>query len=162
MNAVLATFVISAALGAEPAPKWQSDYGVALKSARYNHRPLLIVLENANDPAKSIEQVQYNKDSSQVKLLNTYSLCRIDVSTEYGQRVAKAFKATQFPYTVITNTGASRIKYRKAGQFTGDQWNAALVAHKSYARTNNVSKTNSSSRSSGTYSTRSRGRFCPT
>ena len=66
-------------------------------------------------------------DGEQAELLKSYRLCRVDVSTEYGKKVAEAFGATQFPHTaIIDKTGAS-VLFKKSGQIAGDQWQSTLT-----------------------------------
>ena len=109
-------------------PEWLADYGVALERTKATGKPLLIVLENGEQPAQSLP-VSYTTESTQRELLSRYQLCRVDVTTAYGQAVAKAFEATAFPYTaVIDKTGNYRI-FKQSGTMQPENWVATLTRH---------------------------------
>ncbi len=75
---------------------WQADYGKALAATKNDQRPLLVVLDNPADPAATFDAKLLAAEGEQADLLKSYRLCRVDVSTEYGQKVAEAFGAKQF------------------------------------------------------------------
>jgi hypothetical protein len=107
--------------------KWQADYGKALAATRSDQRPLLVVLDNPADPNAAFDAKLLAAEGEQGQVLKSYRLCRVDVSTEYGQKVAQAFNATQFPHTaIIDKTGAS-VLFKKAGQMPGDEWHTTLA-----------------------------------
>jgi hypothetical protein len=103
--------------------KWEADYGKALAATRADDRPLLVVLQV---PGES----QVADDSEQAKLLGDYQLCRIDASTEYGQRVAEAFKAESLPYMAIIDKTGSVVLFHKEGQLSEEEWQSTLAAHR--------------------------------
>jgi hypothetical protein len=106
---------------------WQADYGKALAATRSDQRPLLVVLDNPADPAATFDAKLIAADGQQAELLKSYRLCRVDVSTEYGQKVAEAFGAKQFPHTaIIDKTGAS-VLFKQSGPIAGDQWQSTLT-----------------------------------
>jgi len=106
---------------------WQADYGKALAATKSDQRPLLVVLDNPADPAATFDAKLLAADGQQAELLKSYRLCRVDVSTEYGQKVAEAFGAKQFPHTaIIDKTGAS-VLFKQSGQIAGDQWQSTLT-----------------------------------
>jgi hypothetical protein len=57
-------------------------------------------------------------------------LCRVDVTTDYGKRVADAFKVKQCPFTAIIDKTGQKIIYRKSGQLDDSEWVTALDTHK--------------------------------
>ena len=59
-------------------------------------------------------------EGEQAKLLGAYELCHVDVSTEYGKQVAKAFGATQFPHTAIIDRTGAVVLFKKPGQIADD------------------------------------------
>ncbi len=144
---VLAVFA-STARSAE----WSNDYATSLEAARQNRRPLLVLLEKPTAPDAQITQVSATADAAGSALLEPFELCRIDVTTPMGEKLAEAFRATEFPYVAITDKAVRRIVYRKAGQFTDLDWAATLVSYADGAAP--VVETTSSS------STRSRGGIC--
>jgi hypothetical protein len=163
MNGILASLTIAAAtLGAAPdAPNWISDYGQALQSAQSAQRPLLVVLEKPMEPQSRIEQASFASDPVQAELLSPYLLCRVDVTTPYGSKVAAAFGATEFPQTVITDKSASKIIFRKAGRLTNSEWTSTLISHKDGQRSWTSYTGNTSAGTSSSFSTgRSRGPIC--
>ncbi len=106
---------------------WQADYGKALAATRSDQRPLLIVLDNPADPKASIEPKLLSSENEQGKLLKSFQLCHVDVTTEYGKRVAAAFKATQFPHTAIIDKTGTTVLYKKPGQIAADEWQTTLA-----------------------------------
>ncbi len=107
--------------------KWQADYGKALAATRSDQRPLLVVLDNPADPQAALDGKLLAADGEQAELLKSYRLCRVDVSTEYGQKVAEAFGATQFPHTAIIDKTGSTVLFKKPGQIAGDEWQSTLT-----------------------------------
>lgn len=115
-------------LSASPveAAKWLDQYGAALQQTQAEAVPLLVVLEM---PTTRLQQVSLVTDSAEDALLKPYKLCKIDVSTEYGAKVAAAFAVQSFPHTVIIDKTASKQIYRKTGQFSKDEWTATLLKY---------------------------------
>lgn len=136
MTKGLATFLATLTLLAATASanEWMSDYGAALKAARAEGKPLVVVIENPADRAVRFEEVSLTPQQSSSQLLARYKLCRVDASTTYGQAVAKAFRATSLPLTsIIDKTGSVQI-FVKQGPLSTDEWRAALATHQSGAR----------------------------
>lgn len=134
MVTVLSLVVGGLLAGGEYRPEWLSDYGVALRQTQAEGKPLLIVLDDPADAARHVEQISYTEDRAQTELLRHYKLCRVDVSTEYGQKVAEAFGARQFPYTAIIDTEGEVQIFRKAGRFVDDEWTATLARYRNGQR----------------------------
>ena len=95
-----ATLAVGFLAGAPQAPQWEASYGKALKATREADAPLLVVLDKPNteearlEPELLSEDVDRGKDT---KLLRPYRLCHVDVTTRYGRRVARAFRACFVP-----------------------------------------------------------------
>lgn len=104
---------------------WSTDYGQAKKVAKEVRQPMLIVME---DPAKPEDTFDESKLTSAVEKgkLDKYLLCKVDVSTAYGKKVADAFQAKDFPYAAITDKTASYIAFRGAGQMSQNEWKKAI------------------------------------
>lgn len=128
---IISALAISSAVAASKPAQWQADYGKALAATRADDRPLLVVLDIPNNPNKAAEDDQLKTDGDQGQLLAKYQLCHIDASTEYGERVAKVFKADKFPFTAIIDKTGSIVLHKKAGQLTDEEWNETLAAYKS-------------------------------
>jgi len=110
--------------------RWVDDYGAALRQARFQRLPLLVVIEDPSDSNRRIEQIRFAVNQTETDLLSNYKLCRVDVRTPYGQEVAKVFHAKQLPHTsIIDNTGSVQI-FVKSGSFATDEWTTALATHK--------------------------------
>ena len=105
---------------------WQADYGKALAATRNDHPPLLIVLDVPSDPKLAADSQQLETNGEQADLLGAYQRCRIDVSTEYGKKVAKLFGATEFPCTAVIDKTGSVVLCKKTGQLTEEQWRNIL------------------------------------
>ena len=115
--------------------KWQADYGKALAATRNDQRPLLVVLDNPADPAASLEPALLEAKGDQAELLKPYRLCRVDVSTEYGKKVAEVFGATQFPHTTIIDKTGKIVLFKKPGQIAGTEWETTLEKFEKGERT---------------------------
>lgn len=128
---VLSTVVLSSAVASTQPIEWQQDYGKALAATRADERPLLVVLEMPSDPKTAAEEEQLSAEGDQADLLSAYQLCRIDASTEYGQRVAEVFKAKKFPFTAVIDKTGSVVLCKKRGQLSDAEWNQVLSTYKS-------------------------------
>lgn len=112
------------------APQWIGDYGIALEQTALDSKPLLIVIDDPKVAEGRIEQVSYVSDAAQAQLLANYTLCHVDATTPYGQKVAEAFDAPGLPFTAIIDKTGSRQIYRNAGTYTPEQWSATLTTHR--------------------------------
>jgi hypothetical protein len=106
---------------------WQADYGKALQATRSDQRPLLVVLDNPADPAASVEPQLLDAQGDQAELLKPYRLCRVDVTTDYGKKVAASFGAKQFPHTTIIDKTGKVVLFKQAGKIADDQWRNTLA-----------------------------------
>lgn len=131
MQALLLSLAIGAtAAGASPAESnWTTDYGKALKEARTAGKPLMVVLEDSQTSEQSREVAELTKSEESAKTLAKYHLCKVDVSTSEGKQVAKAFGATEFPYTAVTDVEAQHIVYRLPGRQTGRELTGKLASN---------------------------------
>lgn len=133
MLANLTTVVAALALSSAPqAPHWEADYGKALEQTRLDSRPLLIVLDNPAEEGKQLAPALTGKD--QAELLAAYDLCRVNVTTEYGKKVAEAFKAKQFPYVAIIDKSGAVILHKQSGVVSSEAWEATLTKYKAGER----------------------------
>lgn len=118
------------ALTAIPKPlPWQADYGKALSAARNDQQPLLVVLDVPGNPKTKVDKKLAVEGQAQAELLKAYQRCHVDVTTEYGKKVAKAFGATQFPFTAIIDKTGSTILCKKLGQLSDREWNETLATY---------------------------------
>ena len=121
--------------GATPSDvRWLDNYGVGLEVAKASGQPLLVILDNPAQPGQTMRQVSQRTDSTQRVLLGHYTLCHVDVSTRYGRRVARAFRATEFPYTTIIDKTSTAILYRKTGVLDDRQWITTLANYRTGTR----------------------------
>ena len=124
--AIIALVAIVPAGGSE----WRSNYGKALTAAKSAGRPLLVVLDIPGGVETRFTHARLDiDDDTETALLDLYELCRVDVSTEYGKKVAKAFGVTSFPHTVITDRAIKNIIFRKSGGFTDQEWVSTLLSY---------------------------------
>lgn len=174
MVSYLATATIAASLlaAASETPQWESDYGKALAATRADDRPLLVVLDYpakvaAEETAASIQQVSLaNKEAAEpdAELLKPYRLCHIDVSSDYGKRVAEAFHASSFPYTAIIDKTGSVIIYAKSGTLSEKEWSTTLTSYKTGDRTETMVMTSRANTSNVIFSKPSQvpaSSYCP-
>ena len=113
---------------------WESDYGRALAATREaRQRPLLVVIDMPADAQHRIEPVRLIKEKSvnqDAGLLAAYELCHVDASTEYGQKVAEAFKTKAFPHVAIIDKTGRKIIHTAGGPLTDAKWKALLTNYK--------------------------------
>jgi len=130
---VTATLAIGVLAAAPKAPQWETSYGKALEETRAGQDPLLVVLDKPNSKEARIEPALLSEDkatTSSSKLLKPYRLCHVDVTTEYGQKVAKVFKAKEFPHVAIIDKTGSLVIFKKTGQIDSAEWQKILTSHK--------------------------------
>jgi hypothetical protein len=124
-----ATLAISL-LTSTPQPlEWQADYGKALAATRSGDQPLLVILDKPGSTDSQVDPALLSQgtiEGQDFELLRPYHLCHVDASTEYGQEVAKAFKAGSFPYTAVIDKTGSVIIFSKAGKMASDDWQQML------------------------------------
>ncbi len=113
--------------------KWLSDYGVALKAAREQGRPLLIVIDRPGDAVGRISQISHS-EAGPADDLKHYVLCRVDADTAYGKAVVKAFEAASLPHTAIIDKAGEYILFAKAGQFSSQEWTTTLAKYRTGVR----------------------------
>src|SRR5688572_28686639 len=107
-----ATVALAASfLAASPqAPAWKASYGKALQATKENDQPLLVVLDRPNSENARVEPKLLSEgsvESESADQLKKYQLCHVDVTSDYGKKVAKAFRATSFPHVaIIDKTGS--------------------------------------------------------
>jgi hypothetical protein len=139
MISFLATATLAVGLLAatpEP-PRWESDYGKALSATRAGNSPLLVVLDEPTSQDARIEPALLSEDSVRGKefnLLKPYRLCHVDVTTKYGQKVAKAFGANRFPHVAIIDKSGSLLIFNRSGKINATEWEQALTEHKNGER----------------------------
>ncbi|MEK6233863.1 MAG: hypothetical protein N2C14_04045, partial [Planctomycetales bacterium] len=108
-----------------------ASYGEALKQTRSQQVPLLIVLDDPASEEDRLEQIQtMSDDPSHAKLLGNYKLCRVNVSTDYGKKVAGAFQVAKFPHTVVIDRTGTWQLFKKTGRISTQEWVATLETHK--------------------------------
>ena len=130
----IATMAITMAATAPKAPQWEHSYGKALEATRAGQDPLLVVLDKPGSDDARIEPALLSADDpsgDNSKLLGPYRLCHVDVTTDYGQKVAKAFHAKDFPHVAIIDKTGSVVIFKKTGQIKQEEWKQILASHKS-------------------------------
>ena len=80
-----------------------------------------MVLDDSTDPKGQLRDMRTLNDKHKT-LLGKYALCRVDVSSSYGEQIAEAFHAKKFPCTIVTDGSAKQIVYRRVGNFAANDW----------------------------------------
>jgi hypothetical protein len=106
---------------------WQADYGQALTATKNDQRPLLVVLDSQADPKTAVESKLLAPEGEKAQVLKAYHVCRVDVASDYGKKVAQAFGAKQFPYTAIIDKTGSKVLFQKPGQMAAQDFHATLA-----------------------------------
>src|SRR6476660_10646929 len=132
-----ATLAIGLLAASPKAPEWETSYGKALEETRSGQDPLLVVLDKPSSKDARIAPALLSEEkatSDTSKLLKPYRLCHVDVTTEYGQKVAKVFNAKEFPHVAIIDKTGSMVIYKKTGQIDSAEWQKILNANKAGER----------------------------
>jgi hypothetical protein len=114
-------------------PAWNSSYADAYHAGRAARRPVLVVIEkpaDANYPVNQASFAQTRVSPEEFALLANYELCHVDATTEAGQKIAKSFGATQFPYVAITDKNVEVLLVQHTGAMSRQQWLATLANHR--------------------------------
>ena len=130
MQCGAAVLLLVLGVGADTDLKWGDNYGEVKRIAAQKKMPVVLLLEDPSKPSTSFTEKELASNPEQVRLLQNYQLCRIDVTSNYGKSVAKSFKATSFPYTIMLDRSASYITLRKGEKMTPNQWASTLLANK--------------------------------
>lgn len=125
----LATFTVALGMVAASAdvPQWHNDYGKALSATRAENRPLLVVIDSTATQEQQVDKALLEEQGE--SKLASYELCHVDAATEYGQKVAKAFKAEKFPYVAIIDKEGEVILHSQSGKVTEASWKSMLEKH---------------------------------
>jgi hypothetical protein len=132
--------VAAPAAEADSAKVWHADYGVALAETKQDGHPLLVVFEKPGDEQQRLEPSLLSAESGAFPL-DSYALCRIDVSTEYGKEVAEGFKVKDFPHVAIIDKSGSVILRRVSGDISKAEWKDVLKKHADGLRATAVTQT---------------------
>jgi hypothetical protein len=128
-----ATLAVGLLAATPQAPQWKASYGKALEATRENDQPLLVVLDKPDSASARVEPALLSEgevSGKPVELLKSYELCHVDVTTDYGQKVAKAFHVSTFPHVAIIDKTGSVIIYRKSGSIGAAEWQEILNRHR--------------------------------
>jgi hypothetical protein len=106
---------------------WAPNYTEALKLAREQDKPLLLVVDNPLEPKFRTEHARRSPDAMQSKLLGDYGRCHVDVTTDHGKQVARIFGVSRFPFVAIIDASTSRVLYRNTGKMSMAEWVARLA-----------------------------------
>jgi len=107
---------------------WMENYEQSLKFASGVSRPLLVVFDRSGTQLHPVSFVHDNEvESSKMELLEKYVVCRIDVDTEYGDRIAGAFEVSEFPHALIIDSKDKRILHQKKGKLSDREWTTMLT-----------------------------------
>ena len=132
-----ATLAIGLLAASPKAPEWETNYGKALEETRSGQDPLLVVLDKPSSKDARIAPALLSEEkatSDTSKLLKPYRLCHVDVTTEYGKKVAEVFHAKEFPHVAIIDKTGSMVIFKKTGQIDSAEWQKILTNNKAGER----------------------------
>jgi hypothetical protein len=161
-----ATLAVGLLAATPKSPEWEPSYGKALQATRAANGPLLVVLEKPTSEEARVEPqllCEGAVSGKEARLLRPYRLCRVDVTTKYGRKVASAFRAKNFPHVAIIDKTGSLVLFRKSGKIDASEWERALTRHKTGERTAARAISHMSYRPSEPmiYSNPTSGSYCP-
>lgn len=128
-----ATLAVGLLASTPQAPQWQESYGKALQATREGSQPLLVVLDKPNSESARVEPALLSEGSISGQpsdALKPYQLCHVDVTSEYGKKVADVFHATTFPHVAIIDKTGSVIIHRQTGKIDAAGWEKMLTQYK--------------------------------
>ena len=160
----IATLALSALAAAPQSHQWESSYGKALEATRAADEPLLVVLDKPKSEDARLAPQMLSDDvagESETNLLRPYQLCHVDVTTNYGRKVAKAFGATSFPHVAIIDKSGSTVIFSKSGKIRAEEWERILTRHRTGERSLAKSVSRTSYKPSGSMSTDVLRPSCP-
>ncbi len=121
--ATIGFWMFSQVLAVSAVPTWSTDYGDAVKLARSSHRPLVVVLEDPTRPGGQAGAL----DTARLRLaLRSYSVCRVDVTTNEGTELKQQLNATALPYMIVSDETGQSIAVRAAGDVSAETFLALL------------------------------------
>ena len=137
--------------------RWTSNYTEALNQTQDSTKPLLVVIDNPSEPELRADHARKKPSEKQAELLDSYELCRVDITTEHGKQVAEAFGVQQFPFMAIIDKTGAGVLYQNSGKMDTDEWGAKLAAYKAgeMPGTRTVSNTKVASKRTSTSRSRS-------
>ncbi|QDV72550.1 hypothetical protein [Botrimarina mediterranea] len=145
---MLSIWMFVAAVAAPTAPAestdaWHANYSEAVAETKQEEQPLLVVFDKPGDESAELDPSLLSAESGAFPL-DSYALCHIDATTDYGKQVAEGFKVTEFPHVAIIDKSGSVVLRRVSGDVTQSEWTKVLKEHKngdrSTAVTHSVSK----------------------
>jgi hypothetical protein len=162
-----ATLAVGLLATTPQAPVWQTSYGKALQATRQGNQPLLVVLDKPTSEDARVEPSLLSEGSiggKTVDALKPYQLCHVDVTSEYGKKVASVFHATTFPAVAIIDKTGSVIIHRQQGKMDAANWEKMLSQYKDGTRASAkpVSHVSYKPATGGVYEGANTGRpYCP-
>lgn len=115
-------------------PRWEADYGKALATTRATDaQPLLVVLENSVSETEQVDPTLLAPASENAPAatpaLDAYRVCRVDVTSDYGKKVAEVFHAKKFPFVAIIDRTGSVILHSQTGPVDAQVWGEKLARY---------------------------------
>lgn len=107
--------------------RWHDHYGTAKSVAQQTRRPMVVVIENPRVETEKLDVQGIAAQDRRKMQTEKFELCRVNVNTVYGKKVAEAFGVSTFPHTVVTDELSKKIVFRKSGQMDPGDWTLALA-----------------------------------
>ena len=136
-------FVAAVAVPTAPADSaraWHGNYSQAVAETKQESQPLLVVFDKPGDENAELDPSLLSAESGAIPL-DSYALCHIDATTEYGKQVAEGFKVTEFPHVAIIDKSGSVVLRRVSGDISQSEWKQVLKEHKNGDRSSAVTHT---------------------
>ena len=131
----LTASVLLAVAGLVPAeaarPLQFDDYGSAYRAATKTGRPLLVILNPADESGKtpiSLEDVQRTRQRRQ--LLDDYVVCTVDTSSEAGRKTHQLFGSKQLPRVVVIDKQQKYQIFQTSESLYGQRWTEILETYR--------------------------------
>lgn len=131
---VIVLFAIGTALGAvetdsNPSSPY-ANYGQAWKAAAEVKKPMLVVLNPAeNGAASAISIDNLRKNDKLSPLLDHYVVAVIDTSSDHGRRVLEVFGTPQLPRVVVIDENQKKQIFQTSQPLTDESWSTMLVKY---------------------------------
>lgn len=87
-----------------------SSYTQAYQAAGETHKPMLVVINPADQPTITLEQLQTNPAIG--PLLDHYVVAVVDAGTEHGQEVHRRFQSPMLPFAAVIDERQQKQVFR--------------------------------------------------
>ena len=106
------------------------NYGEAWKKAQSEDKPLLVILNPAEEATECIKLDDVQKTEERRDLLASYVVAVVDTGSEHGKKVHEAFKQPALPRVVVIDKEQKHQIFKTSQKMYGQLWTHVLEEYK--------------------------------